>query len=81
VLAALPERGREWEMTRYREYQARLAARAVGETFDRAAAFLLQASDGGTSDGGALNGRASDGGASDGGASDGDPAPSELSAS
>jgi hypothetical protein len=76
VLAALPERGREWEMTRYREYQARLAARAVGETFDRAAAFLLRASDGGTSDGGALNG-----GALDGGASDGDPAPSELSAS
>src|SRR5271169_537678 len=70
VLAALPERGREWEMTRYREYQARLAARAVGETFDRAAAFLLQASDGGASDGGAL----------DGGALDGNPAPSELSA-
>jgi hypothetical protein len=66
VLAALPERGREWEMTRYREYQARLAARRVGETFDRAAAFLL---------------RASANGASDGGASDGDPAPSELSAS
>jgi hypothetical protein len=53
-------------MTRYREYQARLAARRVGETFDRAAAFLL---------------RASANGASDGGASDGDPAPSELSAS
>jgi hypothetical protein len=43
VLAALPERGREWEMTRYREYQAQLAARPLGETFDRAAAFLLRA--------------------------------------
>jgi len=71
VLAALPERGREWEMTRYREYQARLAARPVGMTFDRAAAFLLRAS---------ANG-ASDGGASDGGASDGDRAPGELSVS
>jgi hypothetical protein len=45
VLADLPARGREWEMTRYREYQAWLAARPVGETFDRAAAFLLRASD------------------------------------
>jgi hypothetical protein len=30
-------------MTRYLEYQAQLAARPVGETFDRAAAFLLRA--------------------------------------
>src|ERR1700722_15016117 len=45
VLADLPARGQEWEMTRYREYQAWLAARPVGETFDRAAAFLLRASD------------------------------------
>ena len=52
-------------MTRYREYQARLAARPVGETFDRAAAFLLRASAGGASDG----------------ASNGDPAPGKLSAS
>ena len=51
VLAALPERGREWEMTRYREYQARLADRPVGEAFDRAAAFLLRASATGASDG------------------------------
>jgi hypothetical protein len=51
VLAALPERGREWEMTRYREYQARLAAQPVGETFDRAAAFLVRASDDGVPDG------------------------------
>jgi hypothetical protein len=57
-------------MTRYREYQARLAARPVGETFDRAAAFLLRASDDGASDDGALNGGALNDGASDGGASD-----------
>jgi len=46
VLALLPERGQEWEMTRYREYQARLAGQPVGETFRRAAAFLRLASDG-----------------------------------
>jgi hypothetical protein len=44
-LASLPARGQEWEMTRYREYQAQLAARPVGETFGRAAAFLRQASE------------------------------------
>jgi hypothetical protein len=76
VLAALPERGREWEMTRYREYQARLAARPVGETFDRAAAFLLRASADGASEDGA-----SDVGASDDGGSNGARARSELSAS
>ncbi len=36
----LPVRGQEWEMTRYREYQARLAGRPVGDTFRRAAVFL-----------------------------------------
>jgi len=46
VLAALPARGQEWEMTRYREYQAQLADTRIGETFGRAAAFLLLASDG-----------------------------------
>jgi hypothetical protein len=46
VLAALPARGREWEMTRYRDYQARLAGQPIGETFARAAAFLRLASDG-----------------------------------
>ena len=45
VLASLPARGQEWEMTRYREYQAQLAARPVGETFRRAATFLRQASE------------------------------------
>jgi hypothetical protein len=46
VLAALPARGQEWEMTRYREYQARLASQPIGATFGRAAAFLRLASDG-----------------------------------
>ena len=46
VLAALSARGQEWEMTRYREYQAWLAHTAIGETFGRAAAFLRLASDG-----------------------------------
>ena len=46
VLAALPARGQEWEMTRYREYQARLAGTPIGETFARAAAFLRLASGG-----------------------------------
>ena len=40
-------------MTRYREYQARLAGRPVGAAFDRAAAFLLRASATGASDEGA----------------------------
>jgi hypothetical protein len=45
VLALLPERGQEWEMSRYREYQAQLAGRPVGETFRRAAGFLRLASE------------------------------------
>jgi hypothetical protein len=45
-LDALPARGQEWEMIRYREYQAWLADRPVGEIFQRAAAFLRRASDG-----------------------------------
>jgi hypothetical protein len=39
-LAALLPRGRAWELTRYRDYQAHLAGRAVGEVFERATAFL-----------------------------------------
>jgi hypothetical protein len=31
-------------MTRYRAYQAQLAGHTIGETFDRAAAFLKLAS-------------------------------------
>ena len=44
-LDSLPARGQEWEMTRYREYQAWLADHPVGEIFGRAAAFLRLASD------------------------------------
>jgi hypothetical protein len=44
ALASLPPRGRAWEMTRYRAYQARLAGHTIGETFGRASAFLKLAS-------------------------------------
>lgn len=37
---------REWEMTRYRAYQAQLAGQPIGETFRRATAFLRRAADG-----------------------------------
>jgi hypothetical protein len=40
AMASPPPRGRAWENTRYRSYQARLAGRTMGETFGRAAAFL-----------------------------------------
>jgi hypothetical protein len=42
----LPVKGQEWELTRYHEYQAQLAAQPVGGTFRLAAAFLRQASTG-----------------------------------
>jgi hypothetical protein len=45
VLVLLPARRQEWEMTRYRDYQARLAGNCVGETFRRATAFLRLASE------------------------------------
>jgi hypothetical protein len=45
ALASLPPRGQEWELARYRAYQAQLAGRAMGETFGRAAAFLRLAAD------------------------------------
>ncbi len=44
ALASLPPRGRAWEITRYRAYQAQLAGHTIGETFGRAAAFLKLAS-------------------------------------
>ena len=47
ALASLPPRGQTWEMGRYRAYQAQLAGHTVGETFDRAAAFLLLAAEAG----------------------------------
>jgi hypothetical protein len=40
AVASLPPRGQAWEMTRFRSYEAQLAGHTVGETFDRAAAFL-----------------------------------------
>ena len=39
-LGSLPRRGQEWEMTRYRAYQAQLAGHTIVETFGRAAVFL-----------------------------------------
>jgi hypothetical protein len=40
ALDSLPPRGQAWEMTRYRAYQAHLAAHTIGEVFARATAFL-----------------------------------------
>jgi hypothetical protein len=40
ALASLTQRAREWEMTRYRAYQAQLAGQPIGDTFSRATAFL-----------------------------------------
>jgi hypothetical protein len=44
--ASLTGRARQWEMTRYRAYQAQLAAQPIGETFSRATAFLRLAVEG-----------------------------------
>ena len=46
ALDSLPPRGRAWEMTRYRAYQAHLAGHTVGEVFGRATAFLRLAAAG-----------------------------------
>ena len=46
ALGSLTPRAREWEMTRYRAYQAQLAGQPVGETFSQATAFLNLAADG-----------------------------------
>jgi len=43
-LGSLPHRGRTWEATRYRAYQAQLAGHTIGETFGRVTAFLNLAS-------------------------------------
>jgi hypothetical protein len=43
VLTALAPAAREWEMSRYRAYQARLAGRDIVATFARCAEFLTQA--------------------------------------
>jgi hypothetical protein len=49
ALTALLPRGQEWEMTRYRAYQAYLAGRTTGEIFDRATGFLTLAAAAATS--------------------------------
>jgi hypothetical protein len=41
ALGSLAPRGQAWEMTRYRAYEAHLAGHPIGETFGRAAAFLV----------------------------------------
>jgi len=46
ALPTLTERGREWELTRYRAYQAELAGHPVGETFTQATAFLRLVAEG-----------------------------------
>jgi hypothetical protein len=43
ALTSLLPRGRNWEMTRYRAYEAQLAGHRVGDTFTRAAGFLRMA--------------------------------------
>ncbi len=48
ALASLTPGAREWEMTRYRAYQAQLAGRPAGETFGQAVAFLRQAAEAGS---------------------------------
>ena len=42
-LGELAPRARQWELSRYRAYQARLAGHDIGRTFARCAAFLAQA--------------------------------------
>ena len=40
ALGGLPPRARDWELARYRAYQARLAGCTIGEIFGRAVTFL-----------------------------------------
>lgn len=42
-LPALPPRGQDWELARFRAYRAQLAGRPLSDTFSRAPAFLLSA--------------------------------------
>ena len=46
ALASLASRAREWELTRYRAYQAQLAGHPIGETFSHTVAFLSLAAEG-----------------------------------
>jgi hypothetical protein len=43
ALTSLSPRGRAWEMTRYRAYQAHLGGHTLGEVFGRAVGFLKRA--------------------------------------
>jgi hypothetical protein len=43
ALASLTPGAREWELARYRAYQAQLAGRPAGETFGQATEFLRRA--------------------------------------
>jgi hypothetical protein len=43
ALATLPQRGQEWELSRFRAYRAQLAGHSIDDTFSRAAAFLRSA--------------------------------------
>ena len=42
ALEVLTPRAQDWEITRHRAYQARLAGRPIGETFSEATAFLCR---------------------------------------
>jgi hypothetical protein len=48
VGGTLSPRSQDWELTRYRAYESRLAGQAVGQTFRRAANFLKLAAAGAT---------------------------------
>jgi hypothetical protein len=43
ALATLPQRGQDWELSRFRAYRAQLAGHSIEDTFSRAAAFLRSA--------------------------------------
>lgn len=45
AMASLSPRGQDWELARYRAYQAQLADRTIAETLERAAAFLSLAAE------------------------------------
>ncbi len=45
AFVSLTPRAREWEMTRYRAYQAQLAGRPIGETFIQTVTFLRLAAE------------------------------------
>ncbi len=55
AVETMAPRGQAWEMSRYRAYQDHLAGHAVGETFERAAAFLTTLASRGTDGPGELS--------------------------